>query len=226
MDLIESVGVWEVVDRPQETRVIDARWRDINKGDESCPYCRGRLAAKELKRTLVGGFVVAMPPLTAHRMLVTLAVTTRVPRPMSGCRDAGMTWEIVVARVMKKLGCEQGVSSPRAHYRPGRDVRSLIHEGDPVTLGGLDDLEWAVVVKAALGPPGCPGCSTSTIVLNRVVSWETWGISWETDPWHAEPAAFTSGVPGRKVSAPNPKERASDPLGGGPQGGKTPGCTG
>ena len=119
----------------------------------------------------------------------------RLLRSMYGCRDAGMNWEIEVARVMKKLGFEQGVSSPCIYYHPERDMRSLIHGDDLTSLGGLDDLEWlhrslahewSIVVRALLGPPGSPGCSQSTTILNRIVSWETWGISWEADPRHAE----------------------------------------
>ena len=87
-------------------------------------------------------------------------------------------------------------------------------------VGGPDDLEWlhgslahewSIVVRAILGPPGSPGCSQSTVILNRIVSWETWGISWEADPRHAELAASALGVSCQKVSTPASKDKGDDP---------------
>lgn len=85
-DVITSMGVWEVIDRPPGEKVITTRWVDVNKGDEIKKKYRSRLVARELKlKSDIPGsdswkdFFASMPPITALRMLFTLAVTGRIP---------------------------------------------------------------------------------------------------------------------------------------------------
>ena len=48
---IDQVKLWNVVPRPNDgSKVIDTRWVDVNKGDESEPIVRARLVAKEIKK--------------------------------------------------------------------------------------------------------------------------------------------------------------------------------
>ena len=75
--VIDAMGVWEVIDRPANERVISTRWVDVNKGDETHPKYGSRFVARELKQK--SDFFASMPPITALRALFTLAVTMRVP---------------------------------------------------------------------------------------------------------------------------------------------------
>ena len=66
-------------------KVISTRWVDVNKGDGLRPKYRSRLVARELKvksgtsETHWSDLIASMPPITALRMLFTLAVTKKVP---------------------------------------------------------------------------------------------------------------------------------------------------
>ena len=79
LDTIAQMGVWKVVDRPDDKKVIGARWVDTNKGDSAKPNYRSRYVAKELKATTLGDFFAAMPPLASLKMLLSLAVTKAYP---------------------------------------------------------------------------------------------------------------------------------------------------
>ena len=84
ISVINQMQVWEVIDRPSNEKVIPTRWVDVNKGDEKNVKYRSRLVAKEIKRFngTPGSwtdFFASMPPITALRILFTLAVTKKVP---------------------------------------------------------------------------------------------------------------------------------------------------
>ena len=84
ISVINQMQVWEVIDRPSNEKVIPTRWVDVNKGDEKNVKYRSRLVAKEIKRSngTPGSwtdFFASMPPITALRILFTLAVTKKVP---------------------------------------------------------------------------------------------------------------------------------------------------
>ena len=83
--VIQTMGVWEPIPRPKNKKVISTRWVDVNKGDEQRPKYRSRLVARELKaksgqsETHWSDFFASMPPITALRILFTIAVTKKVP---------------------------------------------------------------------------------------------------------------------------------------------------
>ena len=84
ISVINQMQVWEVIDRPSNEKVIPTRWVDVNKGDEKSVKYRSRLVAKEIKRSngTPGSwtdFFASMPPITALRILFTLAVTKKIP---------------------------------------------------------------------------------------------------------------------------------------------------
>ena len=61
---IDEIHLWDVVPRPNGVKVIDTRWVDVNKGDETEFQVRSRLVAKEIKRKgMVEQYFAAMPPL-------------------------------------------------------------------------------------------------------------------------------------------------------------------
>ena len=92
---------------------------------------------------------------------------------------------------MEKLGFIQGLSTPCAYRHGVRPwLRSVVHGDDFVSVGARADLEWfhsalskewSIVVRALLGPPGCPGCVQSAIILHRMVTWHNQGWEWEAD---------------------------------------------
>ena len=70
--VIDAMGVCEVIDRPANERVISTRWVDVNKGDEAHPKYRSRFVARELKQkgdtpSHWSDFFASMPPITALR---------------------------------------------------------------------------------------------------------------------------------------------------------------
>ena len=81
VQVMSDRGVWEVIPRPVGEMVISTRWADINKDDEDRPKYRSRFVARELKprgshRGDVANwdeFYASMPPLSALRILFTLA---------------------------------------------------------------------------------------------------------------------------------------------------------
>ena len=83
--VIQTMGVWEPIPRPKNEKVISARWVDVNEGDEQRPKYRSRLVARELKaksgqsETHWSDFFASMPPITALRILFTIAVTKKIP---------------------------------------------------------------------------------------------------------------------------------------------------
>ena len=87
ISVINQMQVWEVFDRPSNKKVVATRWVDVNKGDEKNVKYRSRLVAKEIKRLKRSNgtpcswtdFFSSMPPITALRILFTLAVTQKVP---------------------------------------------------------------------------------------------------------------------------------------------------
>ena len=66
----------------------------------------------------------------------------RLLRSMYGCRDAGLNWEMCVAKVMKKLGFIQGASSPCVYFHPTRGVKTVVHGDDFTSLGKMMDVQW------------------------------------------------------------------------------------
>ena len=83
-EVIKSMGVWEPIPRPKNEKVITTRWVDVNKGDEIKRKYRSRFVAREIKKKGDGlsswtDFFASMPPITALRVLFSLAVTRRVP---------------------------------------------------------------------------------------------------------------------------------------------------
>ena len=107
-------------------------------------------------------------------------MVSKLLRSMYGCRDAGLNWEMCVAKAMKKLGFIQGESSPCMCFHPTRGIKTVVHGDDPTSLGKVVDVKWphesfqkngAVLrIRGVLGPPGFPGTTSSIVILNRIVT--------------------------------------------------------
>ena len=74
------------------------------------------------------------------------------------------------------------------------------------------------MVRSILGPPVAQSCDQSATMLNCIITWHMWGISWEADPRHAEIVYTSLGVSGHKVSAPVVREKIGDDQGACPLG--------
>ena len=104
VSVIKQMGVWEVIPRPANEKVIGTRWIDINKGDGARLKLRSRLVAQELKRargpqqpedqSTWSDFFAAMPPLSSLRALFTLATTQRIPNTRGKLSPVGSGGEV------------------------------------------------------------------------------------------------------------------------------------
>ena len=105
-EVIETMAVWEVIQRPKNEKDITTHWVDVNEGDEIKEKYRSRFLAREIEKkgdelSSRTDFFSSMPPLAALRILFSLAVTCRVPdingtlRPMPitfGVQLGGEFW--------------------------------------------------------------------------------------------------------------------------------------
>jgi len=149
------------------------------------------------------------------------AKVARLLKSLYGCRDAGHNWELEVARVMLSIGFVQGPSNPCIYYHAGRDIRTMVHGDDFVSLGSKTNLEWfhselskawTIVIRGILGPPSMAGCVQEIVILNRLLSWTSEGLELEADPRHASLIVQAMGVTGAKVTTPMVKEPADQAL--------------
>ena len=119
--------VWEVIERPSNEKVIPTRWVDVNKGDEKNVKYRSRLVAKEIKRFngTPGSwtdFFASMPPITALRILFTLAVTKKVPDLKGKLVDMSdkacmiFFWSPARRRLLVELPPEAGCSHDKVGF--------------------------------------------------------------------------------------------------------------
>ena len=115
-------------------------------------------------------------------------------RSMYGMRDAAALWESLVAAIMNKLGFQQGKSTPCVFWHPSRDIRTTVHGDNFASLGTRLDVDWfesvlkkefMIKVEGIFGPPGTPDCVYCVRTLNRLLTWTSEGIEWESErPWN------------------------------------------
>ena len=118
-EVIKSMGVWEPIPRPKNEKVITTRWVDVNKGDEIKEKYRSRFVAREIKKKGDGlsswtDFFASMPPITALRVLFSLAVTRRVPDINGNLKP------------MPKDTCLIFIDVKKAHFRSPARRRLLV----------------------------------------------------------------------------------------------------
>jgi hypothetical protein len=111
-----------------------------------------------------------------------------------GTRDAAMNWVKAYSKVLEDAGFQKGRYSAQNFYHAGRSLVVSVHGDDFTCSGPEGQLAWlkdvfekAYEIKAeVLGP--CPerGHKQEIRILNRVLSWNAWGIGYEADPRHAE----------------------------------------
>ena len=164
VSVIRQMGVWEIIPRPANEKVIGTRWVDINKGDSAHLKLRSRLVAQELKRargpqqpedqSTWSDFFAAMPPLSSLRALFTLATTRLIPNSRGKLSLVGSGgevclmfldvkkahfWSPVRRRLLVELPPEAG---------EGRDKVGLLKRSLYGTRDALSN--WEKAIKDAL----------------------------------------------------------------------------
>jgi hypothetical protein len=110
-----------------------------------------------------------------------------------GMRPAARAWEDLYADKMKGYGFVQGVSAPTVFKHEAKQMECVVHGDDFTGLGfeeDLSDLEIAmkswfeIKVRGRLGPDERD--SKEITILNRTLTWTSWGIRIKADPKHVE----------------------------------------
>ncbi len=111
---------------------------------------------------------------------------------MYGTRDAAANWQRKCTEVMKQKGFRQGKASPCHFWHPTRDIKTMIHGDDFVSVGEVHHLSW---LEAALNSEFTiktsridlrRGSDRELRVLNRVIRIGEHGLEYEADPRQAE----------------------------------------
>lgn len=107
---------------------------------------------------------------------------------MYGTRDAAINWHDEYSQQLLNNGFVQGKASPCALYRPLREIRTLVHGDDYVSVGKEHDLQWTEArpkdkyeIKTKWLVPEARH-EQDIRVLNRIVTREEEGIGYEADP--------------------------------------------
>ena len=113
--IIETMKVWEKIPRsqiPAGMKTIGTRWVDVNKQDEENPLYRSRLVGQEIKRgSGFDEFFAAMPSLSALKMLLAIAVTSKLSD------STGQVPKTGTRKLLGFFGCEKGALLLRSYSR-------------------------------------------------------------------------------------------------------------
>ena len=123
-----------------------------------------------------------------------------------GTRDAALNWHEEYSKQLMDNGFVQGAASPCIFYHPQRNIRTVVHGDDYISVGMEEDLLWLEmrmktkyeIRTKLLGPQ--QHHSQEVKVLNRILTWGQNGISYEADPRHAEIMIKGVGVTGVHAS--------------------------
>ena len=102
-----------------------------------------------------------------------------------GTHDAAAKWEDAYATVLTEHGFARGVASPCSFCCKKRGIRVVVHGDDFLSGGPRSQLGWLenVMDKHFEAKHTVMGESRSLkksiVMLNRRISWRTWGIMYE-----------------------------------------------
>eukprot|EP00973_Karenia_brevis_P012895 1749607-Karenia_brevis.AAC.1 len=120
------------------------------------------------------------------------AKVARLNLSLYGTRDAAQNWGREVDKLFAGIGFRRGAGSPCNYFHGERELSVTTHGDDFTSTGNDEQLAWLKTkmeekfeIKTKLLGPDVNDSAEITI-LNRVLSWEEWGISYEADPRHAE----------------------------------------
>ena len=112
-----------------------------------------------------------------------------------GTRDAAMHWQECVAEHLKKNGFQRSSAYPSLYHHVERDISTLIHGDDYVSVGAKQQLAWlktelesAFEIKTELvgNNKNDPEVKQEAKILNRIIKSDGEGWTLEADPRHAE----------------------------------------
>ena len=112
---------------------------------------------------------------------------------MYGTRRAADGWHCEYSDTLEELGFVRGQSSACVFWHPSRHLRCSVHGDDFTTTGPKESLDWfrekmeqkyELKEAARLGPGS--GDDKEGRILNRIVRWETAGLTHESDPRQSE----------------------------------------
>ena len=109
-----------------------------------------------------------------------------------GTRDAAVNWAHTFTAHLKQIGFAVGDASPCNFYHAEKEISLTVHGDDFTSTGREGSLRWLdaqlkskyEVKTDILGPN--PEHSQQLRILNRVISWDETGITYEADQRHAE----------------------------------------
>ena len=120
-------------------------------------------------------------------------LVARQVRCVYGTRHAGKLWEDTYTQALEHSGFTTGMANPCVFYHRVKDITIVAHGDDFTALGTDDDLDWyekarqesfEIKLRGRLGE-GCSGPQEIRI-LNRVVSVDSNGLTYEADPRHGD----------------------------------------
>ena len=66
----------------------------------------------------------------------------RLLKSMYGCRDAGVTWEFAICKVIVAIGLVQGRAPPCIYRHLEKQLRVWVHGDDFVLFGNIVSVRW------------------------------------------------------------------------------------
>ena len=156
-----------------------------------------RLAAIDIKRAYF--YAPARRPIYIHipkedREPGDEGKVGRLNLSLYGTRDAAQNWAHEYSTFLIGLGFDQGRSTPCNFHHKGKSIYITVHGDDFTVVGGMRGIRWlSEKMKTKyelkldiLGPKWEDECTQEIRILNRVISWEDQGLTYEPDQRHAE----------------------------------------
>ena len=151
----------------------------------------------------------------------------KLKRCLYGTRDAPARWEALYISRLQEMGFAVGTASANCFYNANLDIRCVVHgddftfSGEPHALAQVQrQMQQAFLCKVEGILGSDEGDLKQARILNRIVTWNEWGLQYEADPRHAEILVRELGVTEKEaVVTPGVKWKpeeveASQPLDG------------
>ena len=111
---------------------------------------------------------------------------------MYGTRPAATNWQKCYTELLLSNGFQRAISNTCLFYHPTRGIHTLVHGDDFVSTADGDELLWLdntlkgkfEISTDIIGPENDD--KKQLKVLNRIITYEDYGITYEPDPRHAE----------------------------------------
>jgi hypothetical protein len=131
-------------------------------------------------------------------------------KSMYGTQDAAQNWENEHTDFLTSEGFVAGLGSACLFYHPVRDIRIDVHGDDFTNLGHAENLEWLrtrFLTRYEIKDQGIFGPGENEVkevrILNRIITWDEAGITYEADPRHADLIIQACGpLPTRAINTP------------------------